>query len=453
MAQEIKPDVTDKKQRLIILPSEKGKDASSIQYQLVEIVSAEATQLGRYEVFNRQDLKKIFEEQALFQAGIINDSSIISFGQIAGAKEAMLVKLIQFDQRGIVPVKKKETNFFDVVVAIVKASSKKEDGQPHANNIQTVLSFSVKTIDVETGQTLDSHYISAEYTGGGRGKSLKMVLLQAQRKLSIKLRQMYKLTSQVLEVNRKDVMLVLGNEIGVRKGTIFEISSLDEMKKFGNHEIAVPGRSVALVRVQEISGDANRSQIVRRWGKINEGYRATEKTHFIPAFYMTGSYGLDQKDFNFSGGVNFDPFNKTNFKLGFHLGSALDNRNNYDFFIGVPFGVTVNLIHTPAFSLGGTLNLNASAVFRQDDDNHSVSAFYGGAKVGAETNFMTGSHKDWILGMEYTFTSITGGWGYREGGGNKVEYKSAIWKNKFGPSPTLRPSGLYITLGIRYLTF
>jgi hypothetical protein len=52
-SQKIQPEITNKKQRLIILPSEKGDDESSIQYQLVEIVAAGATQLGRYYVFNR----------------------------------------------------------------------------------------------------------------------------------------------------------------------------------------------------------------------------------------------------------------------------------------------------------------------------------------------------------------------------------------------------------------
>ena len=62
-SQKIQPEITNKKQRLIILPSEKGDDESSIQYQLVEIVADEATQLGRYNVFNRQDLKKILERR------------------------------------------------------------------------------------------------------------------------------------------------------------------------------------------------------------------------------------------------------------------------------------------------------------------------------------------------------------------------------------------------------
>ncbi len=84
-------------------------------------------------------------------------------------------------------------------MAIVDASSKKEKEEPHADNIQTVLTFSIKTIDVETGQTLNSHYISAEHTGGGRGKSLKTTFApKPGEKLSLKLRQMYKLTSQVI---------------------------------------------------------------------------------------------------------------------------------------------------------------------------------------------------------------------------------------------------------------
>ena len=454
-AQKNQPEITSQKRPLIILPAEQGDDATSIHYQLVEIVAAEASQLGRYNVFNRQDLKKIFEEQALYMAGIINDSSIIEFGEIAGAKEAMLIKLIQFDQRGIPKTdeKEEETNFFDVIVAIVDASATKEKGEPHPDNIQTVLAFSIKTIDVETGQTLNSHYISAEHTGGGRGKSLKTTLRQARRKLSVKLRQMYKLTSQVLESDRKEIMLVLGEDMGVKKGTIFEISSLDETKIFGDRKIVVPGKSVALVRVLELSKDANRSQIVRRWGKIINGYKATEKTHFMPAYYIAGSFGTDQSDFNIGGGINFNPFNKTNFKIGFQFGSAQDSRNNHDLIIGVPFGLTANIIHTPSFSLGGTINLHANAVFRQDDDGNSVSAFYGIPKVGLETIFMTSPHRDWIFGLEYSVGSMTGGWGYTKGKGEDVETEPAVWKSKMGPSPALNPSWLFFTVGVRFLNF
>ena len=241
--------------------------------------------------------------------------------------------------------------------------------------------------------------------------------------------------------------------MGVKKGTIFEISSLDETKILDNREFSVPGRSVALVRVMELSSDANRSQIVRRWGKIKKGYKATEKTHFLPAFYLTGSFGVDQSDFNMGGGINFNPFNKTNFKIGFQLGSAKDNRYHHNFILGVPLGITANFIHTPSFSLGGTLNIHANVVFRQDDDGHSVSAFYGVPKVGIETTFMTSPHRDWIIGLEYTVSSITGGWGYTEGEGEDVKTEPAVWDSKVGPSPTLIPSGLFFTVGIRFLNF
>ncbi len=475
LGQEIQPEITDQKYRLIILPSEKGDDESSIQYKLVEIVADAASQLERYEVFNRQDLKKIFAEQALYLAGVINDSSVIEFGQIAGAKEAMLIKLIQFDQRGIPPAKDddydndyKETNFYgimleifsDAIVDIIKASYDKiktsydkKKKEPYANNIQTALSFSVKTIDVETGQALDSHYIRAVHTGGWRGKSLRTTLLQARSKLSLKLRQMYKLTNQVLEVDRKEVILILGEEMGVKKGTIFEISSLDEMKNFGDREVAVPGKSVALVRVEDMSSDANRSQIVRRWGKIKKGYKATEKQHSIPVSYFMTSYGSAQSDFYVGTSGGPDLFNKLNLKVGFHLGSALDSRNHYDFYIGGPFGLTYNLIHSPYFSLDGSVNTQANLVFRKDDAGNTVAAFYSVSKIGLETVIMNTSRWDWVFGLEYAFASHTGGWGYSEGDGDNSVSKPAVWDKKFGPSPTIKPSGLYITVGVRFLDF
>jgi hypothetical protein len=77
--------------------------------------------------------------------------------------------------------------------------------------------------------------------------------------------------------------------------------------------------------------------------------------------------------------------------------------------------------------LGGTINLHANAVFRQDDDNHSASTFYGVPKIGAETTFMTSPHRDWILGIEYAVGSITGGWGYTEGEGDNVDTAPAKW--------------------------
>jgi len=47
-AQKNQPEITSQKRPLIILPAEQGDDATSIHYQLVEIVAAEASQLGRY---------------------------------------------------------------------------------------------------------------------------------------------------------------------------------------------------------------------------------------------------------------------------------------------------------------------------------------------------------------------------------------------------------------------
>ncbi|MBC8345030.1 MAG: hypothetical protein H8E56_02080 [Candidatus Marinimicrobia bacterium] len=66
---------------------------------------------------------------------------------------------------------------------------------------------------------------------------------------------------------------------------------------------------------------------------------------------------------------------------------------------------------------------------------------------------MTSPHRDWIIGLEYTVSSITGGWGYTEGEGEDVKTEPAVWDSKVGPSPTLIPSGLFFTVGIRFLNF
>jgi hypothetical protein len=86
-------------------------------------------------------------------------------------------------------------------------------------------------------------------------------------------------------------------------------------------------------------------------------------------------------------------------------------------------------------------------------DSSFFIPFYGVSKIGAETTFMTSPHWVWILGIEYAVGSITGGWGYTEGEGDNVDTEPAIWDSKMGPSPTINPSGLFLTVGIRFLNF
>jgi hypothetical protein len=456
-SQEVNPKVTFEKQPLLILPSSGGDDPNSIESKLTQIVATEATRLGRYTVIDRSNLKDILEEQALQMTGLIDDSALVDFGRIAGAKEGMVIKLLNFNQKGIPPGDEEEensTNFFDVVIAIIEFSKEDTISEPYPNNIQTVITFSITKLDIETGQSLDSYYIDAEVTGGNRAKSLKDALAEVRSQVSLKLRGMYTLTSQIVDVNDREVTLYLGSEMGVKKGTLFEISSLDRKKQFRDREITVPGHSVALVRVVDLSPDANRSIVIRKWGPIKEGYRAVEKIHFTPAGILGLQYDLEHGNLLVKATAVLRPLRKYNFKVGLQLGSVQDSWNTGNFFLGVPLGFCYNIIQTPTFSLGSAFTLPVNLAFRRDDASHRVVAFYTDPRIGLEANVMSAPHRDWFLGVDYVFGSSTGSWTYsKTNDKNEPVNYDAVWNRNHTGGPDITSTGLYFTVGIRFLAF
>ncbi|MFQ6612603.1 MAG: hypothetical protein ACE5D2_05815 [Fidelibacterota bacterium] len=459
-AQEVAPQVTFKKQPLLILPSSGGDDPNSVESKLTQIVATEATNLGRYDVIDRSKLKNILQEQALQMTGIVNDSVLVDFGRVAGAKEGMVINLLNFNQKGVPSSgednddDKDGSNFFDVVIAIIELSKDKDDSDPFPNNIQTVITFSITKLDIETGQSIDSYYIDVDNTGGNRAKSLKNALAKVRSQVSLKLRGMYTLTSQIVNVNDREVTLYLGSEMGVKKGTLFEISSLDRKKAFQGREISVPGHSVALVRVVDLSPDANRSLVIRKWGKIQEGYRAVEKIHFTPAGILALQYDLEHGNLlvKFSG--VFRPLRKYNFKIGFQLGSVQDNWNTSNLFLGAPLGFCYNLIQTPIFSLGSAVTLPINLAFRRDDDHNRVVAFFTDPRIGLEANIMSAPRRDLFFSVEYVFGSSTGNWTYsKTNDKNEPVTYDAVWNKNHKGGPDITSTGLYLTAGIRFLAF
>jgi len=63
LAQEVAPEVTMERKKLIILSSE-NKD-SDISKKITQIASSTATQLNRYDVIDRSQLDRILNEQKL----------------------------------------------------------------------------------------------------------------------------------------------------------------------------------------------------------------------------------------------------------------------------------------------------------------------------------------------------------------------------------------------------
>ena len=274
ISQEIEPEITIERKKLIILANENQN--SEISQKITQIASSTATKLNRYNIIDRSQLDKILKEQKLQHSGMIDQDQAIEIGKLAAANQALFVQINNFGQKGVPTEKQKdkeekeepETGLFGwVLKEIVKAEIDKEmkNVERFPNNINTVIDGEMRLIDVESGQSISSFTIHADYTGGVQAKSLSKALKQVRSQMVSNLKSLYQLSTEVLDVQGNEIMLLLGKNMGVREGTLFEILTLDKKRKVRDREITVPGKSVGFVKVKKVSTDASEGRILRKW--------------------------------------------------------------------------------------------------------------------------------------------------------------------------------------------
>ena len=449
ISQEIEPEITMERKKLIILTGEeKDKDITEKIYQ---IASSTATQLNRYNVIDRNQLDRILKEQKLQHSGVVDQEQAIEIGKVAAANQALLIQVHNFGQKGVPTEKQKEkeeeeepeTGLFGwVVKEVVKAEIDKEmeDVERYPNNIQTIIDGEMRLINIETSQSMASFNFHADYTGGVKAKSLSQALKQIKNQVKINLKNLYQLSSEVLEVQGNDVTLFLGKNMGVNAGTIFEIISRDEKKTVRDREIIVPGKSIGLVEVESVSIDASKGRILRKWDTIEPGYQAHEITDKIYTGGISGIYGSIPSNFRLRLIGNINPFKRSGGAVYGDIGVVKDSRDKYDLQFGFGFDLNYRLIRTSPFSMGIILSLPFDFHMRLDDGDicnevHSVILPVFSPRVGMQTEIMLNSKTDIVIRGEYVLSSIEGKWFYTTTSEDSDESKSyaATWDNRGTP--------------------
>ena len=99
-SQELDADITMEKKSLIILQSDLNS-YKEITGRILSIISSQATSIGRFEIIDRNLVDEILEEQKFQLSGMVNDENIIEIGNMASADEAIILKIIDFNQKGV----------------------------------------------------------------------------------------------------------------------------------------------------------------------------------------------------------------------------------------------------------------------------------------------------------------------------------------------------------------
>jgi hypothetical protein len=470
ISQEIAPEITMEKKKLIILTGEeKDKEITAKIYQ---IASSTATQLNRYNVIDRSQLDRILKEQKLQYSGVVDQDQAIEIGKVAAANQALFIQVYNFGQKGVPTEKQKEkeeakdpeTGLFGwVVKEVVKAEINKEmeNVERYPNNIHTVIDGEVRLINVETGESDASFSIHADHTGGVKAKSLSGALKQVRSQMYTNLKILYKLSSEILDVRGDDVTLLLGENMGLKPGTLFEIITREEKRFIRDREITIPGKSVGFVEVQTTSLDASEGRVLRKWDDIEMGYQAQEIAGGIFTGGISGMYGSGNSNMQLRFFGNFNPFHRFGWSAFGGIGLVKDSRDNSDFQFSLGFSLNYHLIQTSSFSIGPMLSVPFDFHMRMDDEDtkgvsHYVFLPVTSPRVGAQSEIMISSNIDLVIGFEYVVTSANlGNWTYTEEQENDSDESktwNANWDDERG-MPEIDYQGWVLNLGIRSIFF
>lgn len=456
--------ITSERIPLMVLASEEGNNPESIGAKVTRIVADQAIRLGRFTIIDRTNLEAILAEQALQMSGVVSDSDLVVFGEIAAAREALLVEVIAFGQKGVKPEEEKDEDredrrtarkagLFGVIVkTLVDAavSESKKEKEEYEDNIQTTLQARVTRVDTQTGKANSSFLLSASHTGGTRSTSLVVVLNKISLLASSELKDMYRLFTEVLETGPRHVLLYLGDDLGVKPGTLFRVSSPRTKKTIRDKTVDVPGEPVAIVKSSRVTANANNADILRRWGPIQSGYEAEEIPQAIFSWGIRGTRGLELPQTGFQFQAYWKSFSRIGGGFSIGLGTVQDSRSDTDFVFNFGGDLYFRFINRPGLSMMGTLGIPANIVMRSDDRNNSAYSFVFAPRVGGRMDFMISPRRDLFIQVEYVLGSAQSPWSYTEGEGEDSKRFRAEWD---GNIPNVKPQGLYLSLGIRFISF
>ena len=467
---ELDDDITLEKKSLMILTAAYDEN-QEIAERVLSVISDQATSIGRFEIIDRNLVDEILEEQKFQFSGMVDNDQVVEIGELAAAESAIILDIVNFGQKGIPKEDydededededKNETLFTWLVKTVVKEAIKKKDTTRFRleleNNIHTEFRANVKIVNVETGISEESFSLNANHTGGNRDASLEKVLAILSSQVRRKLKELYMITSEVFEVDGAYLNMLSGDNLGLKKGTMFEISSKNRIKTYKGKTLKLPGKTRGLVKIIDVGPEGSKARIVRKWRKIKEGHKAYE----LKAPPMTTDLSftvLNGYRYEMSGKAWLNSFSEFAASFNYHLGAIKDTKNNMDGYIG--FGTDLKYGFFSGFGTNGYLSLNIPLVFagRGDDDGHNVLSVFSDPSIDANLSIQISKQRDIVLSTSYVFTSMHGPWQWQkdtgendEDGRSITETEPAVWND--GIKPEFKPVGIYFSVTFRRIRF
>ena len=263
---------------LIILPyeSDYAEIPKSIQRKLTDAVTSSIGAIKRFRVVDRNDIKNILKEKK-FQSASLSNDSFSEMANILASKEALQIKGINFGQMGVAKAKiDYEEDSEEVKLAKLKYGYQRASTADTLNNIRTNLFSEIRKINIDTGEILDSQTFEIVHEGGNRTESLGKTLVKLQQQVGLWLKMKFKLQSTVVQVDGDDLVVMAGEDVGVKEGTIYNIQRQEEVKVINGQKISIAGKNIGLAKVYKVGKNSSNAKVIQKWGDIKEGQKLDE---------------------------------------------------------------------------------------------------------------------------------------------------------------------------------
>jgi len=451
-------EAPEKKSLLIIPSGFKKYESNSIEVEISAYVTSLAVNLGRYEVIDRNALESLMEEQRFQLSGLVNDSMIVEIGNIAAAEEGLMIDVLTYSQEGVPPAKDDDENDDDAdgsflgelgkalgkgIIGLFRRGSDEEE--KYANNIQTILSVSLKKVNIETGKVLQSATINVDHTGGNRGKSRKKTFKKFKKAALYELKNFYLLTMIVTKMDDGKIFIPGGYEIGVKKGMLFEIIRPGKKVEIKGKTFTFEGERIGFLEANKILDDGNIARPVKVWEPIESGYKAVEFHRPLGAIYLSytqltsGAFGV-----NFV--PEFFPFNVYNGGFAFRYMNGKDSRGDRDHGLGVDLGPSMKIYNGNTFSLRARGGIGFLAFYKKDDAGKLVNSFSFSTLLGISMELYRSASKDISIFVGYRSDSGSDTWKNHNEEEGEPDYE-AVWK---GDAPNINVAGFFLTIGYKF---
>ena len=457
-------DLTINKKSVLILAPQQNSENLKISKSLTNILAAKSIELGRFNVIDRNQVKVIMEEQKLQASGMVSDKDIVEIGELASADDALLINIITFDQQGVPKKKKKdedEDEDSSLIEWVIKTSIKSKintinPSMKYPNNIQTILQIEIRMLNIETGISSNSFQISSEYTGGTKKASLKKTFEKISWQISKNLRSFYLISSEVIEKNGDNIIILTGRDLGLEEGNIFEINSLDREKTYKNRTIKLPGKSRGLARLIAIGPSTSEAIIIRDWRTIKPGYKVNEM------IYDPTAIDLNIKsisDSNFALQLKYWPSRLKKFSNAatIQIGSLRDSRGYDNPFVELGWETNLSILKLKRLKFLGGFSIPFGYIINRDDDGNSVYMLTSNCQLKLGASILTNEKTDIFFDVYYSIANSKSKiWRYNkieeDDQGNEVsEQISAFWDSRGAPS--IMRSKISISLGVRFFDY